>query len=156
MIILSLSGGQIIFSMWHRHIVTRKQRLTDEASFHKIDAKEEEENEESLVLQEILDVIKDTNGSQAAFNTAVELAYNKSEQVRDYLKDQKLTPRDSRRVRNLSIKVIRHENITVVKHKPQLIIRWSNNTSNADKSTDLKDNNIEVQSDNQTNKEIDS
>jgi hypothetical protein len=144
------------------HCHTQTEALTDEASFHKTyadEGKEEEEKDELLALQEILALTKEANGSQAAFNTLIELAYNKSQQVRDYLKDQKLTSRDSRKVRNLSIKTIRHENIIVVKHKPQLVVRWSsndNNTSNADKSTDLKGNNIEVQSDNQTNKEIDS
>jgi hypothetical protein len=105
------------------------------------------------MLQNNSAVTKEANGSQIAFNTAVELAYNKSQQVRNYLKDQKLTPRDSRKVRNLSIKVIRHENITVVKHKPQLIIRWSDNTSNADKLEPDSKYNIEVESDSQANKE---
>ena len=136
-------------------VFTQTETLTEEADSDKADANEGEEKDELLVLQEILAVTKEANGSQIAFNTAVELAYNESPQVREYLKDQKLTPRDSRRVRNLSIKVIRHENIIVVKHKPQLIIRWSdnNNTSNADKlEPDSKPTTIE--SHDQTNKEI--
>ena len=48
----------------------------------------------------------------------------KVKQIRTYLGD-KLTQRENKRVKNLCLKIIRHPNIEVVKHKPQLVVRWS-------------------------------
>jgi hypothetical protein len=51
-----------------------------------------------------------------------------NEEIRAYLGD-KLTSRENRKVRDLCLLIIRHPNIKVIKHKPQLIVRWSSSSS---------------------------
>jgi hypothetical protein len=80
--------------------------------------------EEGPIFQEILTIIEEANGFQVAVNSAIQTAYNRSEQVRNYFGD-KLTQRENKRVKNLCLKVIRHSNIEVVKHRPQLVVKWS-------------------------------
>ncbi len=80
--------------------------------------------EESKVLEEIVATIKEVNGFQIALNSAIQSAYNRNEQVRTYLGD-KLTQRENKSVKKLCLNIIRHPNIEVVKHKPQLVVRWS-------------------------------
>lgn len=38
---------------------------------------------------------------------------------------EKLTQRENKRVKNLCLMIIRHQNIEVVKYKPQLVVKWS-------------------------------
>jgi hypothetical protein len=83
---------------------------------------------EDILLQEVLSFIESTKGLQIAVSTAVTSAWNRHEQIRNYLGD-KLTTRENRRVRDLYLRIIRHPNIEVVKHKPQLIVRWSDKAS---------------------------
>ena len=75
------------------------------------------------VIEDILKEIRDENGIIALGN-ALQLACQKSEMVRDYLRDEKLTARDSRKVRNLFVEINRHPKIEVVKKKPQLVVKW--------------------------------
>jgi hypothetical protein len=91
--------------------------------------------EEDPVFQEILAIVEEANGFQVAVNSVIQSAYNRSEQVRKYLGD-KLTQRENKRVKNLCLKIIRHANIEVVKHKPQLLVKWS-----AAAQTTKRDNN---------------
>jgi hypothetical protein len=86
---------------------------------------------EDIVLQEVLSIIESVNGLQIAVSSAVASAWNAHEQIRNYLGD-KLTTRDSRRIRDLYLKIIRHPSIEVIKHKPQLIVRWSDKESSSD------------------------
>jgi hypothetical protein len=83
---------------------------------------------EHLVLDQILDTIKLANGSQIAVNSAIQSACSMNEEIRAYLGD-KLTSRENRKVRDLCLLIIRHPNIEVIKHKPQLIVRWSSSSS---------------------------
>ena len=75
------------------------------------------------VVEDILKIIMDENG-QIALNYALQSACQKSSTVKEYLKDEKLTARDSRKVRNIFVEINRHPNIKVVKKKPQLIVKW--------------------------------
>ena len=75
------------------------------------------------VIEDILKEIRDENGIIALGN-ALQLACQKSEMVRDYLRDEKLTARDSRKVRNLFVEINRHPKVEVVKKKPQLVVKW--------------------------------
>lgn len=79
---------------------------------------------EDIVLQEVLSIIESAKGLQITVGTAVASAWNAHEQIRNYLGD-KLTTRDNRRIRDLYLRIIRHPSIEVIKHKPQLIVRWS-------------------------------
>ena len=79
---------------------------------------------EEIILQKILSVIESAKGHQIAVSTAVTSVWDASEQIRNYLGD-KLTTRDNRRIRDLYLKIIRHPSIEVIKHKPQLIVKWS-------------------------------
>jgi hypothetical protein len=83
---------------------------------------------EAITLQETLSIIKAANGSQLVVNTCIASVHNNNEQIRIYLGDN-LTSRDNRKVRDLCLKIIRHHNIEVIKHKPQLIVRWAENSS---------------------------
>lgn len=81
-----------------------------------------------IILQKILSTIESAKGHQIAVSTVVTRVWNTSEQIQNYLGD-KLTTRENRRVRDLYLKIIRHPNIEVVIHKPQLIVRWCNKES---------------------------
>ena len=88
----------------------------------------------NLTLKEILEKIKEANGSQISFNTAIESACAKNQLVRAYL-GENLTSRENKKVRNLSVEIMHNKNIELVKHKPQLIFRWIENSAEADNGT---------------------
>lgn len=75
-------------------------------------------------LTEILEVIRRRNGSEIAFNFVVESVYFQNERIKLYV-GEKLTSRENKKVRNLALEIIRNKNIEVVKHKPQLLVRWN-------------------------------
>lgn len=79
---------------------------------------------EDILLREVLSFIESAEDLEIAVSTAVTSVWNRHEQIRNYLGD-KLTTRENRRIRDLYLRIIRHPNIEVVKHKPQLIVRWS-------------------------------
>jgi hypothetical protein len=83
---------------------------------------------EDIALQEILCVIESAKGDQIAVDTVVVSVGGIYEQIRNYLGDT-LTTRDNGRIRELYLRIIRHPNIEVIKHKPQLIVRWCNKES---------------------------
>jgi predicted methyltransferase len=66
------------------------------------------------VVEDILKIITEEHG-QIALNSVLELACQKSNKVKEFLKDEKLTARDSRKVRNIFVEINRHPNIKVVK-----------------------------------------
>ena len=78
---------------------------------------------EDIAFQEVLSIIESATGNQIAVSTAMTSIWETYDQIRNYLGD-KLTTRENRRIRDLYLKIIRHPNIEVIKHKPQLIIRW--------------------------------
>ena len=78
---------------------------------------------EDIAFEQILSMIKAANGPQVALSSCIISIHSRNEQIRNYLGDN-LTSRDNRKVRNLSLKIIRHHNIEVVKYKPQLVVRW--------------------------------
>jgi hypothetical protein len=75
------------------------------------------------VIEDVLKVIRDGNGS-ISLGFALQLACQKSEIVKEYFKDEKLTQRDSRKVKNLFVEINRHMKIKEVKRKPELVVRW--------------------------------
>ena len=79
---------------------------------------------EDIALQEVLSVIESVNGYQIAVRNAVISVWGAHRQIRNYLGD-KLTTRENRKIKDLYLRIIRHPNIEVIKHKPQLIVRWS-------------------------------
>ena len=76
----------------------------------------------NLTLKEVLNLIKEANGSQIGFNTAVESACSRNQSVRKYLGD-KLTSRENKKVRRLA-EIMHHKNIEVIKTRPEIILRW--------------------------------
>ena len=78
---------------------------------------------EDFVLEHTLSLIKDANGSQLAVNAIIEALHNQNEQVKNYLGNN-ITSRDNRKVKNLCLKIVRHDNIEVIKYKPQLVVKW--------------------------------
>jgi hypothetical protein len=89
-------------------------------------------NNHNLTLKEVLNKIKEANGSQISFNAAIESAWSKNQLVRAYLGD-KLTSRENKKVRRLA-EIIHHENIEVIKTRPQIILRWTNSPPKAEKN----------------------
>lgn len=77
-------------------------------------------------LKEIINTIKLSNGSSITLSSVIESIHGNSEVVRNYLGD-KVTSRENRRVRDLLLEIIRHPNVEVIKYKPQLLVRWSDN-----------------------------
>jgi hypothetical protein len=86
---------------------------------------------EDIILQKILSIIESAKGHQIAISTVMTCIWNASEQIQNYLGD-KLTTRENKRIRDLYLRIIRHPNIEVVKHKPQLIVRWSDKESSSE------------------------
>ena len=85
----------------------------------KINCKEEIPTD---VIENILKVIRDENSGKSLEHT-LHLAYQRSETVRDFLKDEKkLTHQDSRKVQNLFVKINRHPNIEII--KPEFMVKW--------------------------------
>jgi hypothetical protein len=76
------------------------------------------------VIDDILKIIRDENRS-ISIGYALQLACQRSQIVRDYLRNEKkLTQRDSRKIQNLFVEINRHPNIKVEKRKPELVVRW--------------------------------
>ena len=75
------------------------------------------------VIEKIIQVVKDEKG-QIAANLVIELAIQASQVVKEFIKDEKLTSRESRKVRNILVEIVRHPNIEIVKRKPQLVVKW--------------------------------
>jgi hypothetical protein len=75
------------------------------------------------ILNEVLDIIKKENGS-ISLGYALQLACQRSEVVKEYFKNEKLTARESRKVRNLFVEINRHPKMEIVKKKPQLVVKW--------------------------------
>lgn len=98
----------------------------DQSSYQISSHIRESDGDKYIALQEILKVIKLAHGSTIAVNYAIESACKNNKLVRDYLGD-KLTSRENRNVRDLVSNIIRHPNIKVIKHKPQLIVCWLEN-----------------------------
>ena len=67
------------------------------------------------VVEEILKIIRDENGS-ISLEYALHLACQRSEIVKEYFKDEKkLASKDSKKVKNLFVKINRHPNIEIIK-----------------------------------------
>ncbi len=77
-----------------------------------------------ILFREVLSFIESAEGLEIVVSTAVTSVRNRHEQIRSYLGDT-LTTRDNGKIRELYLRIIRHSNIEVVKHKPQLIVRWA-------------------------------
>jgi hypothetical protein len=90
---------------------------------------------EDTILQKILSNIKSAKGHPIVVSTVVTCVWNSSEQIQKYLGD-KLTTRENRRIRDLYLRIIRHPNIEVVKHKPQLIVKWSDKEPSSSETVD--------------------
>ena len=88
---------------------------------------------EDILLREVLSFIESAEGLEIAVSTAVTSVWNRHEQIRNYLGNT-LTTRDNGRIRGLYLRIIRHPNIEVIKHKPQLIVRWADKESPSEKS----------------------
>lgn len=87
------------------------------------DQKSDDQEAFDYVVEQIIEEIRKANGSEVAFSFAVQSVCLHNEKVKTYLGD-KLTSRENRKVRNLSVAVQRHPNIDPVKYKPQLVLRW--------------------------------
>jgi hypothetical protein len=94
---------------------------------------------EGIVFEEVLSIIKAADGSQVALRTCIASVHSKNDQVKNYLGDN-ITSRDNRKVRDLCVRIIRDSSIDVVKHKPQLIVRWIEANPSQCKPTDCDDN----------------
>src|SRR5215204_6186781 len=75
------------------------------------------------VVENILKIIIEEHG-QIALNYALQSACEKSSTVKEFLKNEKLSARDSRKVRNIFVEINRHPNVKAIKNKPQLIVKW--------------------------------
>jgi hypothetical protein len=79
--------------------------------------------EEELAYKQIIAIIEAADGHEVVVNNAIISAHSNSEQVSNYIGD-KLTQRENKRVKRLCLKIIRNENVQVVKYRPQLVVRW--------------------------------
>ena len=107
-------------SKYFQHVTASHDENGDDC--HEFESKINSETEDILCL-EVLSFIESAEGLEIVVSTAVTSVWNRHEQIRNYLGD-KLTTRDNGRIRGLYLRIIRHPNIEVIKHKPQLIVRW--------------------------------
>ena len=98
------------------------------------DDSDAEQEEAEFAYRQVLAIIEDADGHEIVVNNAIESAHSKSERVRNCLGDR-LTHRENKRVKRLCLKIIRNENVQVVKYKPQLVVKWAP----ADKSDSTSD-----------------
>jgi hypothetical protein len=80
----------------------------------------------NVAFKEILKVIRSKQGSAISVNFAIECACANSEAVKNYL-NGKMTSRENRDVRDIVSNIVRHYNIDVIKQKPQIVVKWSEN-----------------------------
>lgn len=78
-------------------------------------------------------MIRGANGSEIAFNFVVESVHFQNERIKLYV-GEKLTSRENKKVRNLALEIIRNKNIEVIKHKPQLLVRWNSSEVRSDET----------------------
>ena len=116
---------------YHSYIQEKNSSLMDEKYFIPVTPSHEnchtESNQKQNIPKElvgdILKIIRDEHG-QIALNYVLQSACEKSSIVKEFLKNEKLTARDSRKVSNIFVEINRHPNIKVVKKKPQLVVKW--------------------------------
>jgi hypothetical protein len=80
--------------------------------------------EGDLTRNKILEEIKKVNGSVVSVGNVLELIHKQYEFVRIHI-GNKLSQRENRKVRQLYLDIIRNNNIEVVKHRPNLLVRWN-------------------------------
>ncbi len=86
--------------------------------------KKNDTNINAHIINEILSIIKNENGA-IELGSALKLTCQKSEVVKDFLRDEKkLTQRESKKVRNIFLEINRHPNIKTLKRKPELVVKW--------------------------------
>lgn len=90
-------------------------------------------------FEEILRTIKERQGSCIALNYSIEIACKNNDAVRFYL-DGKLTSRENRNVRDIASNIVNHPNIQVIKQKPQILVKWSE--QNEDSLTNAREDQI--------------
>lgn len=90
----------------------------------------------NVAFKEILKVIRSKQGSAISVNYAIECACANSEVVKNYL-NGKMTSRENRDVRDIVSNIVRHCNIDVIKQKPQIVVKWSEN--NDDSLTNMEE-----------------
>ena len=81
------------------------------------------QEEEEFAYQQVIAIIEEADGHEVVVNNAIKSVHGRSEGVRNYIGD-KLTQRENKRVKRLCLKIIRNENIGIVKYKPQLVVKW--------------------------------
>lgn len=82
------------------------------------------QEEEEFAYQQAIAFIEAADGQEVVINNAIRSAHSKSEQLRNYIGDE-LTQRENKRVKRLCLKIIRNENVLVVKYRPQLVVKWA-------------------------------
>jgi len=139
-------------SLWGSNsleLVTLSHSTTDECEvevegeqqspYHIPSSINENDGIKNVTFKEILKVIRSKQGSGIAVNYAIEYVCNNNEAVKKYL-NGKLTSRENRDVRDLISNIVRHSNIDVIKQKPQLVVKWSEN--NDDSLTNIEEDRI--------------
>jgi hypothetical protein len=99
-------------------------------NFQRVTASQEKNgHRESIknIVNEIVEIVKIEN-VPISLGYALQLACQRSEIVKDYLRNEKkLTQKDSKKVRNLFVEINRNTNIKTIKRKPQLVVKWTEN-----------------------------
>lgn len=104
-----------------QHVATSHSHTQNQTINYEADNQDSKENR--LILDQILDEIRNANGLVVSVATVLEFAYRRYESVRIYI-GEKLTQRENRKVRQLYLAIIHTKDIEVVKHKPQLLVKW--------------------------------
>jgi hypothetical protein len=84
----------------------------------------------NVAFKEILKVIRSKQGFAISVNFAIECACANSEAVKNYL-NGKMTSRENRDVRDIVSNIVRHCNIDVIKQKPEMVVKWSENNDDS-------------------------
>ena len=84
---------------------------------------EKEGSKEDAVFEQILEAIRETNGHEISVNAIIESLRIQNERVKEY-SGHVAIQKDNPNVKNIYLKIIRHNNIEVVRHRPDLIVKW--------------------------------
>lgn len=137
----SLWGSNSLEHVTISHSTTDECEVEGEqqSPYHIPSSIKENEGIKNVAFKEILQVIRSKQGFGIAVNFAIECACANSEAVKNYL-NGKMTSRENRDVRDIVSNIVRHCNIDVIKQKPQIVVKWSEN--NDDSLTNIEEDRI--------------
>ncbi len=84
---------------------------------------QEKVSSEDAVFEQIVGAIRETIGAEISVDPIIESLRMKNEHVKEYF-GQIAIQKDNPIIKNIYLRIIRHNNIEVVRHRPDLVVKW--------------------------------